>query len=80
MMVAGKLEARGLGPDDIKFTLKEEIIEVSENDTEISNARESSIPVRLIGGRTSNEGRLQASDFLLIGYTIRRHIDPVRSV
>jgi hypothetical protein len=60
-MVAGKLEARGRSPNDIRFTLKEEIVETSENDTEVGNPPESQVPVRLLGGRTSEEGRLQAS-------------------
>ncbi|KAJ4447016.1 hypothetical protein ANN_09004 [Periplaneta americana] len=59
VMVAGKLEARGRGPDDIRFTLKEEIVEVPENNTEAVSPPESQIPVRLIGGRRSEEGRLQ---------------------
>jgi hypothetical protein len=61
-MVAGKLEARGRGPNDIRFTLKEEIVETPENDTEVGIPTESQVPVRLLGGRTSEEGRLQASD------------------
>jgi hypothetical protein len=58
-MVAGKLEARGRGPNDIRLTLKEEIVETPENDTDIVNPPESQVPVRLLGGRTNEEGRLQ---------------------
>jgi hypothetical protein len=61
VMVAGKLEARGRGPNDIRLTLKEEIVETPENDTDVANPPESQVPVRLLGGRTSEEGRLQAS-------------------
>lgn len=60
-MVSGKLEARGRGPNDIRLTLKEEIVEMPENDTDVANPPESQVPVRLLGGRTSEEGRLQAS-------------------
>ncbi|KAF2901827.1 hypothetical protein ILUMI_04359, partial [Ignelater luminosus] len=70
IMVGGKLEARGLGPDSIKFTLKEEIEHPPDNatyetdtehydqDTEIIEI-ESKLPIRLLGGRTRLEGRLQ---------------------
>lgn len=61
IMVAGKLEARGRGPNDIRLTLKEEIVQIPENDTGAMNPPESQVPVRLVGGRTSEEGRLQAS-------------------
>lgn len=62
-MVAGKFEARGRGPNDIRLTLKEEIVEIPENDTAVVFPPESHVPVRLLGGRTSEEGRLQASAF-----------------
>jgi hypothetical protein len=60
-MVAGKFEARGRGPNDVRFTLKEEIVETPENDTALAYTAESHMPVRLLGGRTNQEGRLQAS-------------------
>lgn len=73
MMVAGKLEARGTAPDDILFTLKREPVMVNETsemvmidgeveaDTEpvIPKNLPPSAPVRLLGGRTEHEGRLQ---------------------
>lgn len=68
MMVAGKLDARGKGPNDILMTLKEEII-VDTNDnetmidensvTELYIDESETVPVRLLGGRTNNQGRLQ---------------------
>jgi hypothetical protein len=61
VMVAGKFEARGRGPNDIRLTLKEEIVETPENDSGVVNPAESHVPVRLLGGRTNQEGRLQAS-------------------
>ncbi|XP_012253572.2 protein bark beetle isoform X3 [Athalia rosae] len=67
MMVAGKLDARGKGPSDILFTLKEEIVNEVDNETDIENLTEMVMldpidtgpPVRLLGGRTNLEGRLQ---------------------
>lgn len=70
MMVGGKLEARGIEPDSIKFTLKEEISyspdnETYEIDTEKYDAEteiiqiEPKLPIRLLGGTTETEGRLQ---------------------
>lgn len=75
MMVAGKLEARGRSPDDIFFTLKRAPVMTVENDTtdDIMNAEnvdmetevvpdveeEPKIPIRLLGGATEHEGRLQ---------------------
>lgn len=61
MMVAGKLEARGKGPNDIRLTLREERIDMPENDTDpaLLIPEEHRAPVRLLGGRTSREGRLQ---------------------
>ncbi|XP_063235879.1 protein bark beetle isoform X2 [Bacillus rossius redtenbacheri] len=58
MMVAGKLDARGSGPNDIRLTLEDARVDTPQNDTEPA-AEESSAPVRLLGGRTSREGRLQ---------------------
>ncbi|KAL0880639.1 hypothetical protein ABMA27_001864 [Loxostege sticticalis] len=67
IMVAGKLEARGKRPNDITFTLKEEVImtndSVYETDTEMEPTTpgyiEPIVPIRLLGGRTPHEGRLQ---------------------
>lgn len=64
MMVAGALDAHGKRPSDILFTLKEEIITDSINETfvnkgfnEINEMEFAS--VRLLGGKTNLEGRLQ---------------------
>lgn len=73
-MVAGKLEARGTSPDDILFTLKREPVMVNDT-TEMINPDGSEIesetepvvpknlpppvPLRLLGGKTEHEGRLQ---------------------
>ena len=73
MMVAGKLEARGTAPDDILFTLKREPVMVNETtemvmmdgeveaDTEpvVPKNLPPQVPVRLLGGKTEHEGRLQ---------------------
>ena len=71
MMVAGKLEARGISPDDILFTLKREPVMVNETAEMIDGDVESETepvmpknlptpaPVRLLGGKTEHEGRLQ---------------------
>ncbi|XP_017774038.1 PREDICTED: protein bark beetle isoform X2 [Nicrophorus vespilloides] len=70
VMIGGKLEARGIAPDSIRFTLKEEIVFQPENDTyEIETEQynseteiieiESKIPIRLLGGKSPTEGRLQ---------------------
>lgn len=61
MMVAGKLEARGRGVNDIMLTLQEERLpEIGiEAETEAPLPPENVPPVRLLGGRTSREGRLQ---------------------
>ncbi|XP_068632960.1 protein bark beetle isoform X2 [Battus philenor] len=67
MMIAGKIEARGKRPNDITFTLKEDVImsndSIYETDTEIEPTTpayaEPIIPIRLLGGRTPYEGRLQ---------------------
>ncbi|RZC38585.1 uncharacterized protein BDFB_002499, partial [Asbolus verrucosus] len=70
MMVGGKLEARGTEPDSIKFTLKEEIAHLQDNDTyEMETEKydseteiiqvEPKVPIRLLGGATETEGRLQ---------------------
>lgn len=67
MMVAGKLDARGKGPSNILFTLKEELVVLSNNETlaeEDTPVDEmESVPVRLLGGRTNLEGRLQVDNF-----------------
>lgn len=68
MMVAGRLDSRGKRPNDIVFTLKEEIVmsneSLYETDTEnyeltTSGYVEPIVPIRLLGGRTQHEGRLQ---------------------
>ncbi|XP_061730021.1 protein bark beetle isoform X1 [Cydia pomonella] len=67
MMIAGKLDARGKRPSDITFTLKEEVImtndSVYETDPEVEPTTpgysEPIVPIRLLGGRTQHEGRLQ---------------------
>lgn len=69
IMIAGKLDARGNSPKDITFTLKQEIQMVNndtyESDTEQYDTEtpiveiEPLVPIRLLGGKTSNEGRLQ---------------------
>ncbi|XP_046838795.1 protein bark beetle [Vespa crabro] len=63
MMVAGQLDARGKRPSDIRFTLKEDISMESQNSSILEETPQSSpidsIPVRLLGGKTNLEGRLQ---------------------
>ncbi|XP_015436907.1 PREDICTED: protein bark beetle [Dufourea novaeangliae] len=63
MMVAGKLDARGKRPSDILFTLKEEVIMDPDNQTMmvegLNEMNEIEAPVRLLGGKTNLEGRLQ---------------------
>lgn len=64
MMVAGKLEARGRGTNDIRFILDEQRNDVSISDfynetgTEVP-VMSDNVPVRLVGGQTPLEGRLQ---------------------
>lgn len=53
-MVAGKLEARGRGFGNIKFTLQENLNSLVNETVETVNSN-----VRLIAGRTYTEGRLQ---------------------
>lgn len=74
MMVSGKLEARGRSPDDIFFTLKRAPVMTYENETTDSNVDGiemetepiiqvidaiPKIPIRLLGGASELEGRLQ---------------------
>lgn len=62
MMVAGKLEARGRKVNDILLTLREEIVvepPATEMETEAPLPGPDPTPVRLLGGRTEREGRLQ---------------------
>lgn len=54
-MVAGKLEARGRGFGNIKFTLLENLNSVSNDSIETV----SPYHVKLVDGRTNTEGRLQ---------------------
>ncbi|KAF7287908.1 hypothetical protein GWI33_000255 [Rhynchophorus ferrugineus] len=70
MMVGGKLEARGVEPNSIRFTLKENSMYSPDNetyqtddmvdgsDTEIVPF-DNNVPIRLLGGDTETEGRLQ---------------------
>lgn len=65
MMVAGYLDARGKGPNEILLTLREEMMMESGNETmeenmAMVNAIEA-VPVRLRGGKTDYEGRLQVN-------------------
>lgn len=59
-MVAGKLEARGRGYGNIKFTLQEHLNSV------INDSMETIRPynVQFVGGRTNTEGRLNVSNNL----------------
>ncbi|KAK0090170.1 hypothetical protein PV325_002595 [Microctonus aethiopoides] len=79
MMVAGILDARGNGPNNILMTLKEEIIIDNDDETEINDTsmpdnltngvteivskaivdESEMVSVRLLGGRSNREGRLQ---------------------
>lgn len=77
-MIAGKLEAKGRSASKITLTLKEDRIEENEPplvmDTEtpvtmmadepVSN-EVPKVPVRLHGGRSPTEGRLQVSYFYI---------------
>lgn len=57
-MVAGKLEARGRGYSNIKFTLHENLNSVTNETVETISLNH----VKLVDGRTSTEGRLLVSD------------------
>lgn len=67
IMVAGKLEARGKRPNDITFTLKDEVVMSNDSFYETDPGVEPTtpgysepvVPIRLLGGRTQHEGRLQ---------------------
>ncbi|XP_049825562.1 protein bark beetle isoform X2 [Aethina tumida] len=70
MLIGGRLEANGGAPDGIKFTLKEELSfppenetlqlgEVNEEDLVEQITPESLLPIRLLGGSSETEGRLQ---------------------
>ncbi|CAG9761945.1 unnamed protein product [Ceutorhynchus assimilis] len=67
MMVGGRLEARGIEPDSIRLTLKENILYPPENDTtaDLTEAEteivqiEPKATIRLLGGNAETEGRLQ---------------------
>lgn len=79
MMVAGKLDARGKGPSDILFTLKEELVmEQPTNETfpeeNITNPvidEADIVPVRLLGGKTNLEGRLQVILMIPLNHTLK---------
>lgn len=55
-MVAGKLEARGRGFGNIKFTLNEPPVPMVDEPIETVSVNTR---VKLVAGRTFNEGRLQ---------------------
>ncbi|CAH1173589.1 unnamed protein product [Phaedon cochleariae] len=70
MMIGGRLDARGIEPDSIRFTLKEELVHAPDNvtyDTETERYDsetemiqiEPKVPIRLLGGNEDTEGRLQ---------------------
>lgn len=64
LMAGGRLEARGHGPNTILFTLKEDRIEPVEGENEgeefARGPRENNdTNVRLLGGKSDKEGRLQ---------------------
>ncbi|XP_072396976.1 protein bark beetle isoform X1 [Diabrotica undecimpunctata] len=70
IMVGGRLEAKGIEPDSIKFTIKEELVHAPDNityevDTEAYDPDaemieiEPKVPIRLLGGNSETEGRLQ---------------------
>ncbi|XP_054261454.1 protein bark beetle-like isoform X2 [Macrosteles quadrilineatus] len=61
MMVAGKLEARGRKVNNVLLTLQEESVmeQQTETETEAPLPPSDPTPVRLLGGRTEKEGRLQ---------------------
>lgn len=67
IMVAGKFDARGKRPSDILFTLKEELAILPNNETLMTEedmnpiGEVESVPVRLLGGKTNLEGRLQVT-------------------
>ncbi|KAJ8986059.1 hypothetical protein NQ317_003352 [Molorchus minor] len=70
MMVGGRLDAHGIAPNSIQLTLKEELIHLPDNasyeietekydsETEVVEI-EPSVPIRLLGGPSETEGRLQ---------------------
>jgi len=62
-MVAGKLEARGRGYNNIKFTLQENLNSIANESIEIASLPNVNLNVKLVNGRTSNEGRLQVIYF-----------------
>ncbi|XP_066594103.1 protein bark beetle [Prorops nasuta] len=73
MMVAGRLDAKGKRPSDILLTLKEELVMEADNETLTEDKMtlneestvmnivpmEDTVPVRLLGGKSNLEGRLQ---------------------
>jgi len=60
-MVAGKLEARGRGYGNIKFTLQENLDSVTNETIESSSPSH----VKLVNGRTNIEGRLLVRDLVI---------------
>lgn len=61
-MVAGKLEARGRGYGNVKFTLQEHLNSVANDSIEILSPNN----VRLVGGRTNSEGRLNVRNLFIL--------------
>jgi len=59
-MVAGKLEARGRSFGSIKFTLNEPPVPIVDEPVETVSVNTR---VKLVAGRTFNEGRLQVRHF-----------------
>lgn len=58
-MVAGKLEARGRGYGNIKFTIQETLNLMVNESIETMDSPH----IRFYAGRTPNEGRLQVCDY-----------------
>ena len=80
MMVAGELQTKGNGVHEIKFVLHEERNEIAavldfENQTiveTLSVVDDSSL--RLVGGRTSLEGRLQVRSLYFFRMLFVQHV------
>lgn len=63
-MVAGKLEARGRGFGNIKFTLQEHLNSVANDSMETTRPNN----VQFVAGRTNTEGRLNVKNLLILLY------------
>lgn len=79
MMVAGKLDARGRGPNDIKFTLSENVINMYDANATIDSSLDGSLPVRLFGGKTQYEGRLQVR-YRVVNFDATYHLSLIRVI